>query len=93
MNQHVQLRQYLGGGLDVSGVGEVQRPGGGAQRGGDVIKMLRRPTGEQQGVGGCQGVRDGGADTRAGPGDQSGARHVGNPTDPHRGPAHRRMNP
>ena len=85
MNQHVQLRQYLRGCLDISGVGQVHRPGGGPQRGGDAIEMLRRSTGEQQGVGGCQSMRYRSAYARAGPGDQSGARHVDHPTDPHRG--------
>jgi len=66
VHQHVELGERLGRGLQRLRVGQVERPGGGAETGGDRVEPLGRPAGQQQRVGGRQGLGDRGSDPAAG---------------------------
>ena len=70
VDQHIELGERLGGGLDSVVVGEIQRPGGGAEAGGDGVEPVGWPTRQQQSVRRCQRRGDRGADAAAGAGDQ-----------------------
>jgi hypothetical protein len=70
VHQHVEFVDDFTAGLDLIGVGQVQRKGRGAEPLGNVVQPVGGPTAQQQGVRRRQRCGDGGTDPAAGAGDK-----------------------
>ena len=81
VHQHVELGEHLGRRLDGLRIGEIQRPGRCTEPLGHRVQARRRPTGQQQAVGGGQGFGEGGAEAAGCSGDHRG-RHVSQRSSP-----------